>query len=358
MVQIAIDAMGGDHAPRAVIEGAGEALARYPRISKLLLTGPQALIESELERIGLKGDERLEIVHTEQVIGMHESPAAAIRAKPRSSIAVAVELVKDGRARGLVSAGHTGAAVASTVLKLRTLPGIERPGIATVFPSPTGSFLLLDAGANVDGKPKHLAQYAVMGEIYAREILRVPSPRIGLLNVGSEAGKGNEQAKQAYDILSAMNGINFVGNIEGRDLFNDTVDVVVCDGFVGNVVLKCCESMAKAFRDFLRNLLSKNPLRMTGALMCKGAFDEFRTLSDYAEYGGAPLLGVNGACIIGHGSSSPVAIRNAIRVAMEAVEHHLNEHIITRVRELGIASTAKSGNRAERDRQCGAAAAP
>jgi glycerol-3-phosphate acyltransferase PlsX len=345
MVQIAIDAMGGDFAPRAVIEGVGEALDRFPAIGRLLLTGPRDQIESELDLIGRKDDERITIVHTDQVIGMHESPAAAIRAKPRSSIATAVELVKQGQARAVISAGHTGAAVASTVLKLRTLPGIERPGIATVFPAPTGSFLLLDAGANVDSKPRHLAQYAVMGEIYSREILKVASPRIGLLNVGSEEGKGNELAKLAHDILKGMKGINFVGNIEGRDLFADSVDVVICDGFVGNVVLKCCESLAKAFGGFLGNLLRKSPVRMTGALLCKGAFSEFKTLCDYAEYGGAPLLGVNGVCIIGHGSSSSVAIRNAIRVAIESVEHHLNDHIVERVQELGVAGAAKAGNR-------------
>jgi glycerol-3-phosphate acyltransferase PlsX len=341
MVPIALDAMGGDNAPQAIVQGACEALEHYPQIDKLLLVGDQAAIEAELSALGQTGNSRLEIVHTDQVVDMHESPAAAIRSKPRSSIAVAVDLVKKGQARGVISAGHTGAAVASTVLKLRTLPGVERPGIATVFPSPTGPFLLLDAGANVECKAKHLAQYAVMGEIYAREILGMPEPRIGLLNVGHEEGKGNELSKATYDLIKGLPNLNFVGNIEGRDLFDNSVDVVICDGFVGNVVLKCCESLAKAFGEFLRQLLTRNLKRKVGALLARNAFSEFKDLSDYAEYGGAPLLGVTGVCIIGHGSSSPRAIRNAIRVAMEAVEHHLNDHIAARLQEVGLASAPK-----------------
>ena len=339
MVPIAIDAMGGDDAPRTIIEGVGMALDRLAFVDKLLLVGHEEQIGSELQRIGKLDDPRLEIVHTDQVVGMGESPAAAIRAKPRSSIAVAVDLVKKGQARGVVSAGHTGAFVASSVLKLRTLPGIERPGIATVFPTPTGWILLLDAGATVDCKPQHLVHYAVMGEIYAREILGAKSPRVGLLNVGGEEGKGNELVKETYKRLSALPRINFTGNIEGHDLFANTVDVVVCDGFVGNVVLKSCESLAKAIRGFLKASLGKNPLRMAGALMCRGAFAEFRQLSDYAEYGGAPLLGLNGVCIVGHGSSSPLAICNAIRFAGQAIEHHMNEHIVARINELGLGSS-------------------
>lgn len=333
MVPIAIDAMGGDNAPRAVIEGAGLALERYSSIRKLLLVGAEDEIRAELSACGIQ-DNRLEIVHTDQVIGMHEPPAAAIRSKPASSIAVAVDLVKAGRAGSVISAGHTGAAVACTVLKLRTLRGIERPGIATVFPTPSGSFLLLDAGATVNCKAKHLAQYAIMGEIYSREILGVTAPRVGLLNVGSEDGKGNELAKSAFKQIAALPGINFIGNIEGSDLFGGNVDVVVCDGFVGNVVLKSCESLAGAIGQFLKTLLNKTAARQLGAFLCRNAFQEFKELSDYAEYGGAPLLGVNGICIIGHGSSSPIAIRNAIRVAVEALEDRLNDHIVEKVAAL------------------------
>ena len=341
MVPIAIDAMGGDSAPKAIIEGVGEALDSVPGLEKLLLVGAEDQIRRHVAEIGKADDERLEIVPADDAIGMDEAASASIRAKPRSSIAVAVDQVKAGRAGGIVSAGHTGAAVASTVLKLRTLPGIERPAIATVFPSPSGPFLILDAGANVDCKPRHLVQYAVMGEIYVREILGVEAPRIGLLNVGGEKGKGNELAKVTYEELAGVTGLNFAGNVEGRDLFSDHVDVVVCDGFVGNVVLKSCESMAGAFGAFLKSMLEKTVIRRAGALLAKNAFAEFRKLSDYAEYGGAPLLGVNGVCIIGHGSSSPRAIRNAIRVSAESIEDHLTDQIVSRVKELGVGTYKK-----------------
>ncbi|MCF7855809.1 MAG: phosphate acyltransferase PlsX, partial [Candidatus Pacebacteria bacterium] len=268
MVPLAIDAMGGDNAPQVVIEGVCDALERFSGIDKLLLVGDRPQIETALQNCRADHRSRIEIEHTDQIVAMDEPPAAAIRSKPKSSIALAVEAVKQGRAGGVISAGHTGAAVASTVLKLRTLPGIERPGIATVFPSPSGCFLLLDAGANVDCKPRHLTQYAVMGEIYAREILNIKKPRIGLINVGDEAGKGNDLSKAAYEEISKLADLNFIGNIEGSALFRGTCDVVVCDGFVGNVILKSCESLAGAFGHFLKKLLVKNPVRQMGAFLC------------------------------------------------------------------------------------------
>jgi glycerol-3-phosphate acyltransferase PlsX len=341
MIALAIDAMGGDFAPRAVIEGVAEALDSNPLLDRLFLVGDESRIVAELERTGKAGDARLQIVHTDQFVDMHEPAATAVRGKRRSSIALAVDLVKKGEAQGVVSAGHTGAAVASTVLKLRTMPGIDRPAIATVFPAPSGKFVVLDAGANVDCTTTNLLQFAAMGEIYAHDILGIPSPRVGLLNIGHEPGKGNELVKNTFNELSKLDGMNFVGNIEGHDLFDNAVDVVVCDGFVGNVLLKCSESVAKAFGHFLKQNLQKSLTRKIGALFSRKAYAELRATSDYAEYGGAPLLGVNGVCIIGHGSSSPKAIKNAIRVAAEAVTENLNAHILKRLEELGVEDDAE-----------------
>ena len=331
--------MGGDHAPRAVVEGVDRALTSLRGIGRLLLVGDEAQIRAELGRVGRAGDDRLEVVHAPEVVRMEDPPSAALRAKKHSSITVAVEQVRRGEAQAVVSAGNTGAAVAATVVRLRTLPGIERPGIATVFPSPSGPFVLLDAGANVDSKPHHLCQFAVMGDVYARRILGFEDPRIGVLSVGTEQVKGNELTKQALKLLHDVDGLNFVGNVEGNDLFARAVDVVVCDGFVGNVVLKCSEGLARGLATILKDLLRKNPLRIAGAMLSRGAFRELKELSDSAQYGGAPLLGVDGVCIIGHGSSSPFAIQNVIRVATEFVEHQVNEHIVERLEALGLTAT-------------------
>jgi len=343
MFSIAVDAMGGDYAPRAVVEGVGETLDRSADTCKLLLVGDPQQLEAELTRIGRLGDPRIEVVSASQVIGMDEAPASAIRAKRDSSISVAVRLAREGRAGAVVSAGNTGASVAATVLSFRMLPGIERPGIATVFPSPTGPFVLLDAGATVDCKPTQLLQYAVMGDVYARHILGYSTPRVGLLNVGGEESKGNELTKEAFGLLDALDDVNFVGNVEGNDLFEDSVDVVVCDGFVGNVVLKTSESLAKALGHILKSNLQKTPLRKAGYLLSRKAYHELKQLSDYAEYGGAPLLGVNGVCIIGHGSSSPKAIRHAIRVAGEFLLHQVNERIVKRIERLGLGKPTPQG---------------
>ncbi|NOY80794.1 MAG: phosphate acyltransferase PlsX [Kiritimatiellaeota bacterium] len=335
MSSIAVDAMGGDFAPGAVVEGVDLALRSVSGIRKLLLVGDERVVQRELGRIRRNGDPRIEVVHAPEVVQMDEPAITALRGKRQASITVAVNLVREGRADAVVSAGHTGAAVAATVVRLRTLPGVERPGIATVFPSPSGPFVLLDAGANVDAKPEHLVDYAIMGDVYARHILRFEAPRVGLLSVGTEDAKGNDLTKQAFKQLAALPGITFAGNVEGSDLFAGSVDVVVCDGFVGNVVLKCSEGLAKAFGKFLKVLLQKNPVRKAGALLSKNAFREFKILCDAEQYGGAPLLGVNGVCIIGHGSSSPMAICNALRVAAESVDHRLNDRIVRRLGELG-----------------------
>ena len=338
MLTVAVDAMGGDFAPRAVVDGVEEALALSPEPCRILLVGDRERLQAELSRIGRLDDSRLQIVHAAEVVEMGEPAASGMRSKRGSSINVAVDLVKNGEADAVISAGNTGAAVASTVVKLRTLPGIERPGIATAFPSPTGRFVLLDAGATVDCKPVHLVHYAIMGDVYARRILGEANPRIGLLSVGGEAAKGNELTKVTFKLLNDIPDINFVGNVEGHDLFANRVDVVVCDGFVGNVLLKCCESLAEALGAMLKESLSRTVFRKMGAVLSQQAYRELRQLSDAAEYGGAPLLGVNGVCIIGHGASSPTAIRNAIRVATEFVRHQVNEHIVARVKDLGLAA--------------------
>lgn len=331
MVRIAVDAMGGDRAPGTPVRGACLALDAHDHIEKLWLVGHEDVVRQELDRLGRGDDARIEVVNAEETVGMHESAGTALRKKRKSSIAIAAELVKEGKAQALVSAGHTGAAVASTVVKWRCLEGIERPGIGAVLPAPAGPVLLLDAGANVDAKPRHLMHYAVMGDVYAKEIVGIESPRVGLLSVGSEDGKGNELTRGAFEHIRNAPKINFIGNVEGHDLFAGHVDVVVCDGFVGNAVLKCCESLAAALQGMLRQKLTATPVRKVGALLCRQAFRELGRTSDYAEAGGAPLLGVNGICIIAHGSSCETAMKNAVRVACEAVEHQVNRHIINRV---------------------------
>jgi len=330
---IAVDAMGGDYAPDVVIQGLAEALNEYSVISKILLVGDAERIDGLIDQHGLKGHEKLEVVHASQVIEMHEASTLALRGKKDSSITVCANLAKQGKVDAIVSAGHTGAAVASSVIRMRTLEGIDRPGIATVFPAPQGSFVLLDAGANPECSPENLAQFAIMGEIYARKILKIDKPRVGLLSNGEEKSKGTELTKEAYKLLQTVPNIDFIGNIEGKEIFDGQADVVICDGFTGNVVLKCCEGIAKALFKMLRDKLERNPKRKVGALLAKNAFKEVKEISDYAEYGGAPLLGVNGTCIIGHGGSCSKAVKNAIRVASEIVQHGVNNEIIERVKE-------------------------
>lgn len=340
-MKIALDAMGGDAAPASTVAGAIEALEKFPDI-ELVLVGDQARIEKELGVHGAKLSKRLTIHHASQVVEMGDSAIDAVRRKKDSSISRAVELLADGAVEALVSAGHTGAFVAASVVKLRTLPGIDRPGIASIMPTETGLFLLLDAGANVDSEPKHLLQYGIMGSVYSREMLKRKNPRVGLMSIGSEASKGNELTKAAYEELSVAK-INFIGNVEGHDLFNKEVDVVVCDGFVGNVILKTSESLAAAIFAWLKRELNKDIVRRAGALLAKEAFYTIRRRTKAEEYGGMPLLGVNGICIKAHGNSSPKAIRNAIRVAHEAVTHKVNPLIIAEIaqheKSLSVAST-------------------
>ena len=328
-MKIALDAMGGDFGPPNLVAGAALALREYPRISKLFLVGDTAQIEAELRKLGCN-DSRIEIVHSTQVVEMSDRAWSAVRRKKDSSVSRAVDLVKRGQANAIVSAGHTGAAVAASMIKLRTLPGIYRPGIAAVLPTETNVFVLMDAGANIDARPEHLVQYAFMGSVYSSHVLGYKNPTVGLISLGEEDVKGNEMTKEVFKLLK-KSSLNFVGNIEGRHLFEDPVEVVVCDGFVGNVILKTCESISVAIFQWLKHELSRTPMRKLGAFLARESFRTIKDKTNYEEYGGSPLLGVNGICIIAHGSSTPLAIKNALRVAVESIEHQVNPHIIEEV---------------------------
>ena len=329
-MKIALDAMGGDFGPPNLVAGAALALREYPHISKLFLVGDTAQIEAELRKLGCN-DSRIEIVHSTQVVDMSDRAWSAVRRKKDSSVSRAVDLVKRGQANAIVSAGHTGAAVAASMIKLRTLPGIYRPGIAAVLPTETNVFVLMDAGANIDARPEHLLQYAFMGSVYSSHVLGYKNPTVGLISLGEEDVKGNEMTKEVFKMLK-KSSLNFVGNIEGRHLFEDPVEVVVCDGFVGNVILKTCESISVAIFQWLKHELSRTPMRKLGAFLARESFRTIRDKTNYEEYGGSPLLGVNGICIIAHGSSTPLAIKNALRVAAESIEHQVNPHIIEEVK--------------------------
>lgn len=337
-MKIALDAMGGDHAPLVNIEGARNALSLYSDITTLYLVGDEATLKEQCQQHQLN-DKRIKIVHASQVVEMHESGAKTLRSKKNSSISVATDLVKSGEADAVISAGNTGAAVATATLKLRTLKGVERAGICSPLPNEYGSCNLLDAGANPDAKPEHLVDYAIMGAVYAKEVLGVNNPTVGIMSNGEEDEKGTPFTKETFAKVSALvdSGkapFTFLGNIEGRDLFETKLDVCLCDGFTGNVVLKTVESTAKAMSKWLKLELTRRPLRVLGAAMAKGAFKDLKGRTNYENYGGSPLLGVNGVCIIAHGGSSSLAIQNAIRVARETVSHKLNPKIETVINEI------------------------
>ena len=321
-MKIAVDAMGGDHGPAVVVEGA-VAAARELGVS-VVLVGDKAAIERELARLGASSG--LEIRHASQVVGMGESPSQALRRKRDSSLRIAAELVRDGEASAFVSAGNTGAAMAVAMFVVGVLRGVDRPAIAAVLPNLKGHSVLLDVGANVDPKPWHLFQFAVMGNVYARDILGIERPRVGLLSVGEEEGKGNELTKEAYEQLKDSS-LNFLGNVEGRDIYNGHCDVVVTDGFTGNVALKISESLAEMVGAMIREELMRDTRSKLAAALARPAFERFKKRVDYAEMGGAPLLGIDGGAIICHGSSPVKAIKNAVRVAAEWAKAGLNEHI-------------------------------
>jgi len=329
-MRIALDAMGGDHAPENTVKGAIDALREYSQIESLFLVGNQKALEEQLSKFGAS-DKRIEIRPATEVVEMSEHPVEAIRRKKDSSISRAVDLVKSGEADAIVSAGHTGAAVAASAIKLRNLEGVDRPGIASCLPTETNVCVLMDAGANVDARPQHMLQYAIMASVYSRHVIGYENPAIGLMSIGGEEAKGSEFTRDVFKLLK-KSGLNFRGNIEGHDLFEDPVEVVLCDGFTGNVVLKTAEATAHAVFTWLRNELTKTPIRKMGALIAKDAFYAIKERTNYESYGGSPLLGVNGICIIAHGASSSLAIKNAIRVAAESVEQKVNPLIVEAIR--------------------------
>jgi phosphate acyltransferase len=335
-MKIALDAMGGDFAPQNPIGGLKLALATLPHVQKYYLTGPEDLLKAELDKQQVGHRDKIEIVSATQVVEMHDSGLDAVRKKKNSSITVAVDLVKRGECQAVVSAGHTGASVTAATLMLGRLAGVDFPGIASPMPNEHGVCYLLDAGANPDAKASHLVQYAIMGSVYSRYVHGKASPVIGLMSVGEEDYKGNDLTKAAFTLLKNA-PVNFKGNIEGHDIFETPLDVIVCDGFTGNVVLKSCEATAKIMFKWLKHEIEASPIRKLGALMAKDAFRTVKKRGSYETYGGSPLLGLRGTVIIGHGSSSPVAIMNAIRVGCEAVEQEVNPHI-----EAAIASYSLS----------------
>ena len=327
-MKIAIDAMGGDHAPTVNIVGARDALKKYPDIETIFLVGKSELLSKEIEEHQLN-DPRVIIVEAPDVVEMHESGAKALRRKKKSSISIATDMVKSGDADAVVSAGNTGASVAAATVKLRTLRGVERAGIASAIPNEYGICQLLDAGANPEAKPEHLVTYAVMGAVYSHYVLGVKQPKIGIMSNGEEDEKGTKFTKETFALIKDLESsgkapFDFVGNVEGHDLFESDLNVVLCDGFTGNIILKSCEATAKAMSKWLKVEFKRNPLRILGAIIAKGAFKAVKKKSSYEYVGGSPLLGVNGVCIIGHGGSSALAIENAIRVARETVTLKVN----------------------------------
>jgi phosphate acyltransferase len=330
-MKIALDAMGGDKAPEVNIVGARDALALYPGIEILYLVGDKDILTNQCALHKLT-DKRVQIVHASQVVQMHESGAKTLRSKRDSSILVATSLVKSGEADAVVSAGNTGAAVACATLKLRNLKGIDRAGIASPLPNEHGICNLLDAGANPEATPEHLVGYAVMGAMFAKHVLGVAHPNVGLMSNGEEDEKGTAFTKETFALLkkieeSGYAPFKFLGNIEGSDLYETKVDVALTDGFTGNIILKSCEATAKAMSKWLKLEFKRKPLRALGAAMASGAFKAVKKRSSYEYYGGSPLLGTNGTVIIAHGGSSALAMQNAIRSAMEAVEQEVNPHI-------------------------------
>ena len=322
-MRIAIDAMGGDNAPQINVAGAIEAARAYG--VEIILVGDSFSLRRELLRHPVS-NLKITIEPASQIISMDDSPIIALRQKKDSSITRAIYLVKEGKADAVISAGNTGAMMAASKVILGTLKRVDRPAIAAIFPTLNEPCVILDVGANVDCKPQHLLQFAVMGSIYARYILGKESPRLGLLSIGEEEVKGNELTREAYKILR-KSSLNFAGNVEGRDIFKGEVDVIVCDGFIGNIVLKSSESMAELFDVVLKEELGSKTRYRVGAKLCSKALKNFARKIDYAEHGGAPLLGVDGVSIISHGRSSARAIKNAIRVAKELVEKKVNFYI-------------------------------
>lgn len=341
-MRIALDMMGGDHAPQEIVRGAVEASIRLKEIDRLLLVGDESVVRDELARWPKAVGSRLEIVHAAESIGMDESPVTAVRKKKLCSINICMDLLKRKQADAMVSAGNSGAVTAAAVLNLGRVPGVLRPAIATVMPTrqPKRPLLLLDAGANTDCDGAWLAQFAVMGSIYSRYALKRTEPVVGLLSIGTEDCKGNEMTKKAFSLIQKT-GVKFRGNVEGHDLFLGKTDVVVCDGFVGNVVLKTTESVAHAVGYWMKREFFRHPVRMFGALLLKGALETLKHRMDPEIYGGAPLLGVPGTVIITHGSSTYRAIYHAIIAGTAAASGNVSAEIADKI---GALEAAGAGN--------------
>jgi len=327
MTKIAVDCMGGDYAPEEIVKGC---ILAYKELGlESILVGDEEKIRQVLEREKFDG---LQVVHAGDVVQMHEAPSNVLR-KKNSSLYVAGMLVREGKAEGLVSAGNTGAVLTVGKFVIGSIPDLERPAIAVALPNPKGKTVLIDVGANVDCKPSHLLHFAVIGHTYAEEILGIKNPRVGILSIGEEEGKGNELVKETYPLLKASK-LNFLGNAEGRDIYAGSFDVIVCDGFVGNVILKASESLGFAVLQMIKEEVQKSFLAKLGAVLMKPALNNFKKKADFAEYGGIPLLGAKKPVIITHGRANAKAIKNAIRVANEFLTHHFNERLSENLKKL------------------------
>lgn len=340
-MKIAVDAMGGDNAPAVIIDGAIEAARKYKE--EILLVGNEAVITKELSKYRGTQSLPVKVIHSEEVITMDDSPVDAYRKKPNSSIIKGIKLVADGHADGFFSAGNSGAIGTAAYIMLKRIKGVFRPALATVFPTLKNPCIIIDVGANVDSKPRNLLQFAVMGNIYSKSLLKNSNPRVGLVSIGEETSKGNELTLAAGKLLKAS-GINFIGNIEGRDIPSGNADVIVCDGFTGNIILKVSEGIAGFLVQLIKNEMKKNPIRiMTAALILRGVFKHIRKKIDHNEYGGAPLLGINGVCIIGHGSSNANAVKNGIRVCIESIKNNITENIKTEIDKVSHLTNSNGG---------------
>ncbi len=330
-MHIALDVMGGDHGPLELVSGAVQAVNELDL--EVTLIGNESMIADELKKHTVD-ESKIHLVHTSQIISMHEPPFEAVRKKKDSSIVVAFTLLKNKKVDAVVSAGNSGATMASAIRMLGRLKTVSRPGIASVFPTLKKPVVMMDVGANVDCRPQHLFEFGIMASAFSRVLFEIEKPRIGLLSIGEEGDKGNVLVKSSHDLFRGST-LNFIGNVEGRDIFLGDVDVIVCDGFVGNVCLKVSEGLAETVLKMLRAEISKSFSARVGYSLAKGAFGKFKKRVDYAEYGGAPLLGPNGIGIVCHGRSNGLAIRNAIKVASEMVRNKVNDHIIKLLSSVG-----------------------